>query len=218
MKVGTDGVLLGAWAEGGRRILDIGTGSGVIALMMAQRCPEAEIMAIDIDEASASQAAENFAASPFANRLTALCCSLQEFHEQAEFSFDSIVSNPPYFENSLKNPDERKAQARHSDSLPFPTLLSAASQLLASDGVFSVVLPVEVESDFEMEATMKGLFLWRKVSLKTTPRKPLRRMLLSFTKQRPTTLETSTECLMNPDGSRSEWYKEITKEFYLFET
>ena len=122
MKVGTDGVLLGAWAEGGCTILDIGTGTGLVALMMAQRFEDAQVVGIDIDPDASEQARENVAASPFASRISILHTSLQAF--STERKFDAIVSNPPYFEHSLKNPDAARAAARHADSLPFADLFS----------------------------------------------------------------------------------------------
>lgn len=120
MKVGTDGVLIGAWANGGKRILDIGTGTGLIALMMAQRFDDAEIKAVDLDRDACCQARENVANSRFAGRVEVFETAIQQFHDAA--GFDSIVSNPPFFQNSLKNPDTRRAAARHSDSLPFSVL------------------------------------------------------------------------------------------------
>ena len=120
MKVGTDGVLLGAWAPGGKRILDVGSGTGLISLMMAQRFPEAQVLGIDMDGEACEEAAENVAASPFADRVEIECCRLQDYHS-AE-SFDAIVSNPPFFLNSLKNPDSKRTMARHTDSLPFRDL------------------------------------------------------------------------------------------------
>jgi tRNA1Val (adenine37-N6)-methyltransferase len=120
MKVGTDGVLLGAWAPGGKRILDVGSGTGLISLMMAQRFPEAQVRGIDMDGEACEEAAENVAASPFADRVEIECCRLQDYH--SEESFDAIVSNPPFFLNSLKNPDSKRTMARHTDSLPFRDL------------------------------------------------------------------------------------------------
>ena len=142
MKVGTDGVLLGAWAPGGKHILDVGSGTGLISLMMAQRFPEAQVLGIDMDGEACEEAAENVAASPFADRVEIECCRLQDYHS-AE-SFDAIVSNPPFFLNSLKNPDSKRTMARHTDSLPFRDLFRGAKMLLSDDGVFSVIVPSEV--------------------------------------------------------------------------
>ena len=141
MKVGTDGTLLGAWAlmpgEASGRVLDIGTGTGLIALMMAQRYPEAEVTAIDIDAGAVSQARENVAASPFARRVTVMEMALQQMGEtspvadQPSSRYDAIVCNPPFFVNSLVCPDARRTAARHASSLPLTDLAAAASVLLS---------------------------------------------------------------------------------------
>lgn len=214
MKVGTDGVLLGAWASGGRRILDIGSGTGVIALMMAQRFPEAEVEGLEIDPAAAAQAEENVAASPFAQHVTIHPVALQSFHPAAPY--DAIVTNPPFFLNSLKNPDRGRAMARHADSLPFPVLFHFVAAWLAEGGEFSAIIPAEVLEPFSAEAYLSGLRLFRNVMVKTTPRKPFRRCLISFTTGvTPGASEKEEQNLLNANGSRSEWYQELTKEFYL---
>ena len=221
MKVGTDGVLLGAWAEGGRRILDIGTGTGLIALMMAQRFAEADVTAIDIDATACRQAAENVAASPFAQRIETLNISLQEYVKGASpitggaLRFDAIVSNPPFFENSLRSPDSGRSIARHADSLPFPDLFNGVSQLLSDDGVFSVIIPAEKMETFCANSYLSGFYISRKYMLKTTPCKPAKRCILAFRKHLPESLEQREVHLQNEDGSRSEWYRDLTADFYL---
>lgn len=141
MKVGTDGVLLGAWAEvrpGDRRMLDVGTGTGLIALMLAQRSA-AWITAVDIDVECATQAAENFAASPWADRLDAVSVAVQRYDPVEKF--DLIVSNPPYYVDSLLSPDEGRNTARHAAGLPFGELAAAVVRLLSPGGRFALVLP-----------------------------------------------------------------------------
>ena len=141
MKVGTDGVLLGAWAEvrpGDRRMLDVGTGTGLIALMLAQRSA-ARITAVDVDAECATQAAENFAASPWADRLDAVAVAVQRYDPVERF--DLIVSNPPYYVDSLLSPDEGRNTARHAAGLPFGELAAAVVRLLAPGGRFALVLP-----------------------------------------------------------------------------
>ena len=217
MKVGTDGVLLGAWAPGGRSILDIGTGTGLIALMMAQRFPEAHVTGIDIDGDAALQARENAAVSPFAPRIEVAHSSLAGFVAAASppLSFDSIVCNPPFFLHSLKNPDARRSVARHADSLPFADLFRGVAALLAPSGVFSAIVPTEVFEAFTAEASIAGLFVSRLTRVRTTPRKPPKRSLVAFSRLRPDTL-AEEECVMSrADGSRSEWYRGLTVEFYL---
>lgn len=244
MKVGTDGVLLGAWASGGKRILDIGSGTGLISLMMAQRFPEAKVVGIDIDEDACSQARENVSASPFRDRVSIKHCRLQDFGLDGkgtlaevsrnltelnrqekekmellemvdELKFDAIVSNPPFFLNSLKNPDKKRSMARHADSLPFRDLWMGVKRLLSDDGVFSVILPVEVVEQFEAEACFLGYYKTRQCAIKMVERKAPKRYLLAFSRHRGGVMENVTETMMSSDGSRSEWYAKITDEFYL---
>ena len=134
-KVGTDGVLLGALADGGKRILDIGTGTGLIALMMAQRFPGAHITGIDIDRDAVLQAQSNVAASPFANSIDIIQTDFADF--TTTDTYDSITCNPPFFENSAPCPDEKRSMARHTASLPFSTPISKTARLLADNGVMT---------------------------------------------------------------------------------
>lgn len=230
MKVGTDGVLLGAWAEGGQRILDIGSGTGLISLMMAQRFPEAQVWGIDIDPDACMQARENVAASPFADRVGISCCALQNLSEEhlvrgseelMEMKegegnlFDAIVSNPPFFVNGLKNPDSKRAMARHSDSLPFSVLMRGAKRWLSDEGVFSAIVPADVLESFVSEAYCSGLSLVRQCAVKTVERKQPKRYLVAFSKRRAGMMDKCTEIMTDSDGNRSEWYAKITEEFYL---
>lgn len=216
MKVGTDGVLLGAWASGGRRILDVGSGTGLISLMMAQRFPDAEVVGIDMDEVACRQARENVAASPFAQRVSIEHCRLQDYLLAGEpFLFDSIVSNPPFFVNSMKNPDGRRAMARHADSLPFHDLFVGVKRLLSEEGVFSVIVPAEVKEMMVMEACLVGLSLVRQCAVKTVERKNPKRYLMAFSRHRLGKVEMTTELMTESSGQRSAWYQKITNEFYL---
>ena len=246
MKVGTDGVLLGAWAQGGCRILDIGSGTGLISLMMAQRFPEAEVVGIDMDADACGQAKENVVASPFRDRVEIVCCRLQDFGADGCASetaglkagvlgtaglkagalgtaedlkssgvFDAIVSNPPFFVDSLKNPDSKRTMARHTDSLPFRDLFVGVKRLLSDDGVFSAIVPAEVVEQFVAESCMLGFYLIRKCGVKTAERKQQKRFMLSFAKHRVSPYEEHVETMMDSQGNRSEWYRKITEEFYL---
>lgn len=215
MKVGTDGVLLGAWAQGGRRVLDIGSGTGLISLMMAQRFPEAEVVGIDMDADACGQARENVMASPFRDRVEIECCRLQDFGGTGVF--DAIVSNPPFFVDSLKNPDSKRTMARHTDSLPFRDLFAGVKRLLSDDGIFSAVVPVEVVEQFVAESCILGFYLIRKCGVKTVVRKQPKRFMLSFAKHRISPYEDCVETMMDSQGNRSEWYRKITEEFYLSE-
>ena len=225
MKVGTDGTLLGVWARGGDRILDVGTGTGLIALMMAQRFPLAMVDAIDIDSDACLQSCENVAVSPFADRIAVHHCRLQDFipvnyetkladsnsssiTRHLSVQYDAIVANPPYFEQSLKAPDAQRSMARHTDSLSYRDLMNGIVRLLAHDGEFSVVIPFDCRGSLETEAILAGLYPSRVCAVKATPRKSARRYLLAFRKQ-PVEIETSV-LLMNSDA-----YRDLVKDFYL---
>lgn len=204
MKVGTDGTLLGAWAHGGKRILDIGTGTGLIALMMAQQYAEAQVTAIDIDDGAVAQAQQNVVASPFAGRISVE--QLDVTLMSAEMAFDSIVCNPPFFTDSLRCPDERRTMARHADTLSYRDLMESAVRLLADDGELSVIIPFDYRQRLETEACLVGLFKVRTCAIKTTPTKPPRRFLLAFRKH-PAPLEQS-ELIIGSDS-----YKKLFIDF-----
>ena len=211
MKVGTDGTLLGAWARGGHTILDIGTGTGLIALMMAQRYPEAQVVGIDIDHEAVMQAKENVAASPF--NIDIIEADAKTFNVQRS-TFNVILSNPPYFVDSLECPDGQRTMARHTASLAYGELMAAVNRLLADDGEFSVVIPFDCKARLECEASLAGFFKVRECAVKTTPRKPPRRYLLAFRKH-PDELELSEGIIETAPNVRSEWYQQLTKDFYL---
>ena len=214
MKVGTDGVLLGAWANGGKRILDIGTGTGLIAIMMAQRYDEATVEAVELDEDAAQQAKENASASPFGNRIDIHSYAIQQY--SVPIKFDSIVSNPPYFVDSLHNPDPQRSAARHACTLTYKDLFVAVKRLLASDGEFSAVIPTECLSQFTSEAYLAGLSQSRRCYIRTTPRKQPKRALVAFRHADEShSMESAEECLQNADGTRSLWYDTLTKDFYI---
>ena len=161
MKVGADGVTLGAWARLGntKKILDIGCGSGLLALMAAQRS-SANIIAIDIDADSAQQTRENAANSPWRDRVETMHTSLQDFAKQTSLRFDHIISNPPYFTDSLKNPSEKRSLARHTDTLPHIDLVVSAKKLLTERGKLSLILPVNEGKQFLETAKQEGFFLY----------------------------------------------------------
>ena len=204
MKVGTDGVLLGAWAKGGPRILDIGTGTGIIALMMAQRYPEAQVTAIDIDEGAVRQAEQNVSQSPFLGRISVLQQAVQEHLGE----YESIVSNPPFFIDSLQAPDEQRNMARHTATLSYAELMKAAYRLLADNGEFSVVIPFDYRRRMEDEAIFVGFFPSRVCGVKTTERKPAKRYLLAFRKH-------PCPCQKEQLTIGSEDYQALTSAFYL---
>lgn len=212
MKVGTDGTLLGAWASGGQHILDVGTGTGLIALMMAQRFVEADVTAIDIDPQACKQAAENVKASPFAERITVHNLSLQDFAaataQRLPYSFDAIVCNPPFFSDSLVSPDFGRTIARHARALTYDELCHHAWNLLADNGEFSTIVPVECCERMETAAVLAGFHVHRKTSIRTTPSKPPRRILLAFGRHSQN-LEAAEITINSND------YRRLTADFYL---
>ena len=206
MKVGTDGTLLGAWAQGGNKILDIGTGTGLISLMIAQRFPLAQVVGIDIDESACSQACENVTASPFHHRVDIHHVSLQEYKEGL---FDAVVCNPPFFVDSLQCPDGQRTKARHTGSLSYAELFQGVVRLLDDSGEFSAIIPTECRASFDAEAILAGLSPVRECAVKTTERKAPRRFLLGYRKT-PVSVYERHVLIMG-----SEEYCELMKDFYL---
>ena len=216
MKVGTDGTLLGAWAELAKadgRVLDIGTGTGLMALMLAQRYPKALVTAIDIDEMAVSQAAENVKDSPFADRIEVRQADVRVF-ELTEM-FDSIVCNPPFFNNALVCPDNQRTQARHTTSLSYQQLMSAAWRLLSEEGLFSVIIPNDFFQQLESEAHLAGFFLNRVYGVRTIEGKPIKRYLIELRKHPQRELIKKEVLIEDSPNVRSAWYRDLTKDFYL---
>ena len=168
MKVGTDAVLLGAWIipNGSKTILDIGTGTGIIALMLAQKSP-VHIEAIDIDENAVAQATQNVSESKFASQINVTRVSLQDYAKRTDKKFSLIVSNPPYFEQSLKSTDAQRSHARHADVLPFEELLEGVLKLLDEKGKFCLILPSLEAVKFRHLAEKKGLYLSKLLRVKS---------------------------------------------------
>ncbi len=219
MKVGTDGVLLGAWGcVEGKGILDIGTGTGLIALMAAQRNPEAEVLGIDIDEAAILQARENVAESPFSNRVSCLLCDLMAFQIDNGKCFDAILCNPPFFTEDTLPDNKSRALARNNKSLPFELLIPKVASLLANDGTFSLIIPSQLATELVGLCLNEGLHLVRRCQIRTTMKKPPRRTLMIFSFEcNPQTADCRQDelVLMAEDGTRSQAYQELTKDFYL---
>ncbi len=216
MKVGTDGTLLGAWAaapSGKCRILDIGTGTGLIALMMAQRFPEAEITGVDIDEDAVVQAAENVRLSPFSERVNICHQNILNFTDT--IGFDAIVSNPPFFVDSLACPDSQRTIARHAVSLTYEQLMHQAYHLLKEEGRLSVVVPSDSRAQIEAAACLEGFFMTRVCLIKTTPTKQSKRQLIEFQKHPVSELDIKEGIIEKSPNVRSDWYQQLTKEFYI---
>ena len=213
MKVNTDGVLLGAAMtipEHAAAMLDIGTGTGTIALMAAQRHPVATIHAIDIDEASAREAAQNFKESPWSVRLTAFHSALADFHPKCRY--DHIFSNPPYYDDSLLNPDAREGEARHSVSLSYRHILAFAADHLQPDGTLSLILPADTEKTLLRQAGSYGLFPFRLLRVRTTPRKKPSRLIAEFGFRKAATEEELLT--IQESGKYTREYISLTDDFY----
>jgi tRNA1Val (adenine37-N6)-methyltransferase len=214
-KVGTDGVLLGAWADVSHvtRILDIGTGTGLIALMLAQRTPVSVFIdAAEIEKADADQATENVQQSPWPSKIKIHHTSIQDFHPGHHY--DLIVSNPPFFINSWLPPEKKRAQARHADQLSFDDLLHAVKRLLNPEGKFAVILPFDEAQRFIERAHFSHLYCLRQLAFRSRSQKPIERLLLEFGRKiQPVFKE---ELILHAEGDAwSEAYCQLTREFYL---
>lgn len=215
MKVGTDGCLLGAWfdTDNCRQILDIGAGTGLISIMAAQRCPDAHITGIEIDPTAAERAKENAQKSPWNDRIEITNCDINDFATAKHF--DCIVSNPPYFSNSLKCDDKQRSLARHNDTLTPASFFEQANHLLAQEGKISIIIPCEVRDEWELRATFKGFSAQRITNVRTTPRKAAKRVLIEFKRGACTSPLTNELILESSPGEYSPQAKELLRDFYL---
>lgn len=240
MKVNTDGVLLGALMHIGgneRRLLDIGTGTGTIALMAAQRLSEAEsepandgktqgpdkttstpegftIDAIDIDAPSAEEAAQNFASSPWSEHLHAHNCALYGFRPKEKY--DLIFSNPPFFTETLHSPSERKALSRHADALPLEEIISFAAENLSSLGRLALILPASREKETAGLASLNGLHVLRTIEIHGSDRKPAYRVIMEISRRAGQNIEPLRERVtINMNGKYSEQYLKLVSDFLL---
>ena len=217
MKVGTDGVLLGAWTpliNNPYNILDIGTGTGVIALMLAQRSQAEQIDAIEIDDDAFEQAAENFESSSWNDRLYCYHAGLDEFVDEVEEEFDLIVSNPPFYTDDYKSGDEQRDTARFADSLPFEELIQAADFFLSDNGIFSVIIPYKEEDNFITLCQERNLFPLKITRVKGTSTSETKRSLLAFTRIEQTPIINELVIEISRHQYTPE-YIELTKDFYL---
>lgn len=215
MKVGTDGVLLGAWAdvENSLNILDIGTGSGLIAIMMAQRS-KANITGIDLDAVATEQAKENAMSSPFSEQLNIACCDINDYHPDQ--LFDNIVTNPPFFEESVLPPDSSRASARHTNGLTLQSLVENSKRLLTHNGLLQVILPYAASNKFISLCAVSGLSLLQRTDICTKAGKPFKRSMLRFINNiEATHPKINTLSLSDGKGGRSDEYNSLTKDYYL---
>ena len=216
MKLSTDAVILGALAsdEQAERILDIGTGTGVIALMLAQRFTESTMVGIEIDQAAFIQAKENVAVSPWEDRITLAHQSFQEYAATKSACFDLIVSNPPYFPAHIKSKNQQRNLALHNDSLSFEDLINGVAHVLSPEGLFWVILPERQMQDLEQLAVDKGLFPNKKVIVRNHPDAPVLRVVQAFSFSASICSET-TLCIRDQDRGYSGIYKELLRDFLL---
>ncbi len=216
MKVGTDSVLLACLTDVSnyKTVLDIGTGTGIIALMLAQKNTSLLIDAVEIDDNAFVQAKENIGASIFAKQIQIYHGALQSF--ESGKSFDLIISNPPYFigKNNFSIHNIQRAKARHDDDLPFDILIERAYGLLSNKGVLRVILPAQESKVFISLALQKGLYLQTQTYLKPKPNKAHNRVIIQLGKKQQAVIENEFT-IYYEDGSQTEWYKETCKDFYL---
>ena len=218
MKIGTDGVLLGAWAPIDNHpfsILDIGTGTGIIALMLAQRSAAQQIDALEIDEAAYEQATDNFENSPWNDRLFCFHAGLDEFIEEPEEEYDLIVSNPPFYSEDYKTENESRDLARFQDAMPFEQLLEAADLLLSEHGIFAVIIPFKEEENFIALANEFELYPLKITRVKGTPTTEIKRSLLAFSRTKTTDLPIDELVIETARHVYTQEYIGLTKDFYL---
>lgn len=219
MKVGTDGVLLGAWAEltaetvMPARVLDVGCGTGVVGLMVAQRYRGAMVKCVDISEDAVAECGENIKNSPFASRVEVAQVDFRTYVD--ELKYDLIVSNPPYFTEQLHSPDKQRAVARHEDSLPLSVLINRCASLLTPDGRLALVLPSSRDEDVVWEATLAGLTPTRQCGVVTREGKAPRRTLWELARVNGGAVVKSQLLIHGADGKFTEDYIALVKEFYL---
>lgn len=217
MKVGTDGVLLGAWARiatHSEKIVDIGAGTGLVALMMAQRSNAQQIDALEIDEDAYEECVANFENSPWADRLFCYHAALIEFAEEIDETYDTIVCNPPFFTENYKTPQEARNKARFEDAMPFEHLVAAAKHLLNDNGVFNIIVPYKEWEHLVALAHAKDLYPFKITHIKGTAESPFKRSLMAFSTT-PSEINFSELILETKRNVRTEAYQELTSNFYL---
>ena len=217
MKIGTDGVLLGAWTpliNNPYNVLDIGAGTGILSLMLAQRSNAEQIDAIEIDEDAYEQCVENFETSPWGDKLFCFHAGLDEFVDEPEDEYDLIISNPPFYTDDYKSENTSRDLARFEDALPFEELIEAAALLLSDNGIFSVIIPFKEEERFVSLCKELDLFPLKITRVKGTPTTEIKRSLLAFCKMEQTPLIDELVIEISRHNYTPE-YIELTKEFYL---
>lgn len=218
MKIGTDGVLLGAWTPIDNNpfsVLDIGTGTGIIALMLSQRSNAQQIDALEIDGEAYEQAVDNFENSPWSDRLFCFHAGLDEFVEEPEDEYDLIVSNPPFYTEDYKTENEQRDLARFADAMPFEDLVEAADLLLSENGILAVIIPYKEENKFIALAKEYELYPIKITRVKGTPTTEIKRSLLAFSRNENTSIFTDELIIETARHIYTPEYIELTKSFYL---
>ena len=218
MKIGTDGVLLGAWTpiiNNPISILDIGAGTGIIALMLAQRTNAEQIDALEIDEEAYEQAVDNFENSPWSNRLFCFHAGLDEFVEEPEEEYDLIISNPPFYTEDYKTENQQRDLARFADAMPFEDLVEAADLLLSENGIFSVIIPFKEEVGFLALAKEYELYPIKITRVKGTPITEIKRSLLAFSRKEILDFPIDELIIETSRHIYTAEYIALTKDFYL---
>ena len=218
MKIGTDGVLLGAWAPISNNpfsILDIGAGTGIIALMLAQRSNAEQIDALEINEDAYEQATDNFENSPWSDRLFCYHAGLDEFVEEPEDEYDIIVSNPPFYTEDYKTENEQRDLARFADAMPFEELIEAAALLLSENGIFSAIIPFKEEESFLAIANEYELYPFKITRVKGTPSTEIKRSLLAFSRKEVIHFPIDELIIETTRHVYTPEYIDLTKDFYF---
>jgi tRNA1Val (adenine37-N6)-methyltransferase len=218
MKIGTDGVLLGAWApieNNPFSILDIGTGTGIIALMLSQRSNAQQIDALEIDDEAYEQATDNFENSPWSDRLFCFHAGLDEFIEEPEDEYDLIVSNPPFYTDDYKSDNSQRDLARFADAMPFEDLIETASMFLTENGIFAVIIPFKEEENFIALAEECELYPLKITRVKGTPTTEIKRSLLAFSRNKKNDFLIDELVIETARHIYTAEYIELTKDFYL---
>lgn len=218
MKVGTDGVLLGAWAPVHHNpfsVLDIGAGTGIIALMLAQRTHAEQIDALEIDEDAYEQAVGNFENSPWSDRLFCFHAGLDEFIDEPEDEYDLIVSNPPFYSEDYKTDNEQRDLARFQDAMPLEDLVEAADLLLSENGIFALILPFKEEEKFIALTKESELYPLKITRVKGTSKSEIKRSLLAFSRNENLEIEINELTIEIDRHVYTPEYIELTKDFYL---
>ena len=218
MKIGTDGVLLGAWCPIDNNpfsVLDIGAGTGILSLMLAQRSNAEQIDSLEIDEEAYEQCVENFENSPWSDRLFCFHAGLDEFVDEPEDEYDLIISNPPFYSEDFKSDNSQRDLARFQDALPFEDLIEAANLLLSENGIFAVIIPFKEEKNFIDLCAEVELYPVKVTRVKGTPTTEIKRSLLAFKRYELSTLTADELIIETSRHQYTDDYINLTKDFYL---